>query len=230
MAEKKTTKKETGKKDSTKKTTKQTTKKSVDMTTPVTTADETGLELTEKMVQEDIVSDETTYKDEVIDASNMSTEELESLFKTMKDGDEVFVGTPTNELKGDEADVDLDQPLIDFQENKEIEVKQSVVEEEVCEKMITDHPEEEVCTTDAGNQEVELTPGQVFSEDKEMANDITNILNGLTGVKASKHIDEKPEKKTEDKSTPPKNTTNTEEKNYYSEQFSRSWGGVMYDY
>ena len=77
-------------------------------------------------------------------------------------------------------------------------------------------------------------PEGKFTEDPEMVNDITNILNGLDGVKANKLDGEEQPKveKVEEKNEPvsPKNMTNTEEKNYYSEQFSRSWGGVMYDY
>lgn len=77
-------------------------------------------------------------------------------------------------------------------------------------------------------------PEGKFTEDPEMVNDITNILNGLDGVKANKlDGDEQPKvEKAEEKKeqVSPKNMTNTEEKNYYSEQFSRSWGGVMYDY
>ena len=38
---------------------------------------------------------------------------------------------------------------------------------------------------------------------------------------------EKEEKPVEKHGSTP---VNTEEKNYYSEQFSRSWGGIMYDY
>lgn len=120
-----------------------------------------------------------------------------------------------------------------FEEKKEIEPKDSVVEAEECEvPPLTDDHDAEACTPEV-NQEIE-TPEPLFKSDKKMVNDITNILNGIDGVKASKlgadaEVEEEVvETKKENKS--PKNMTNTEEKNFYSEQFSRSWGGVMYDY
>lgn len=118
-----------------------------------------------------------------------------------------------------------------FGEKNEIEPKESVVESEKCETNDTDDHDAEACTPEA-NQEIE-TPAPMFTSDKEMVNDITNILNGLDGVKAEK-IGDEPENASEPEEKPErtsgKNTTNTEEKNYYSEQFSRNWGGVMYDY
>ena len=182
------------------KASKQAKPKAVDMVTPVTPADETGLELTEEMVQEPVITEDVV---EVV------------------------------EPKGDEALVDPNEPMIDFQEDKEIEQDKKVVEEEACETIVTDHPEEEVCTTDAQNQELEVAQEPLFHEDKKMVNDITNILNGIDGVKASKigedDEDEEPgDVKMNGKGQPA--NTNTEEKNYYSEQFSRNWGGVMYDY
>ena len=126
--------------------------------------------------------------------------------------------------------VSEDEPMVDFQEDKNIEPKQSVVEEEVCEKEDHDDHEQDACMQEQ-NQELE-TPEPMFKGDKEMVNDITNILNGIDGVKASK-LDPDVEEEIEIEDTRKvsgKNTTNTEEKNYYSEQFSRNWGGVMYDY
>ena len=123
-----------------------------------------------------------------------------------------------------------EEPMVDFQEDRNIEPKQSVVEEEVCDKEEHDDHEQEACMQEQ-NQELE-TPEPLFKGDKEMVNDITNILNGIDGVKASKldpDVEEKDEVE-EERKVPAKNTTNTEEKNYYSEQFSRNWGGVMYDY
>lgn len=197
MAKKETT---TKKATAPKKASKQAKPKAVDMVTPVTPADETGLELTEEMVQEPVITEDVV---EVV------------------------------EPKGDEALVDPNEPMIDFQEDKEIEQDKKVVEEEACETIVTDHPEEEVCTTDAQNQELEVAQEPLFHEDKKMVNDITNILNGIDGVKASKigedDEDEEPgDVKMNGKGQPA--NTNTEEKNYYSEQFSRNWGGVMYDY
>lgn len=197
MAEKKTT---TKKATTPKKASRQAKPKAVDMVTPVTPADETGLELTEEMVQEVIISDEA-----------------------------VIVEAP----KGDEAFVDPNEPMIDFQEDKEIEQDKKIVEEQACETVVTDHPEEEVCTTDAQNQEIEVAQEPLFKEDKKMVNDITNILNGIEGVKASKIGAEVEEEEIGDVKMKGKGqpaNTNTEEKNYYSEQFSRNWGGVMYDY
>ena len=55
MAEKKTTTKKT---TAPKKASKQAKPKAVDMVSPVTPADETGLELTEKMKMQEVVSDE----------------------------------------------------------------------------------------------------------------------------------------------------------------------------
>ena len=168
------------------------------MVTPVTPADETGLELTEEMVQEVIVSDEA-----------------------------VIVEAP----KGDEALVDPNEPMIDFQEDKEIEQKESVVEGEKCDKVDLDDHTQDACPPEA-NQELE-TEEPLFKEDKKMVNDITNILNGIEGVKASKIGAEVEEEEIGDVKMKGKGqpaNTNTEEKNYYSEQFSRNWGGVMYDY
>lgn len=94
-------------------------------------------------------------------------------------------------------------------------------------------PDEEVCTADVPNQELEPSEEPVFKEDKAMVNDITNILNGIDGVKASKleEDEEVDEEVVEETGTVKgKNMTNTEKKNYFSEQFSRNWGGVMYDY
>ena len=185
MAEKKTAKKAS----------KQAKPKAVDMVTPVTTADETGLELTETMVQEPMV------------------EELEN---------------PSTDAIMQAPD---DAELV-FEEKKEVAPKKSVVETEECETVVTDDHDAEACTPEH-NQELE-TPEPMFKEDKVMVNDITNILNGLDGVDAKKigledevFEEEKEEKKPRNTS---KNTTNTEEKNYFSEQFSRNWGGVMYDY
>ena len=123
-----------------------------------------------------------------------------------------------------------EEPMVDFQEGRNIEPKQSVVEEEVCDKEEHDDHEQDACMQEQ-NQELE-TPEPLFKEDKEMVNDITNILNGIDGVKASK-LDQDVEEEDEieeERKVPAKNATNTEEKNYYSEQFSRNWGGVMYDY
>ena len=94
-------------------------------------------------------------------------------------------------------------------------------------------PDEEVCTADVPNQELEPSEEPAFKEDKAMVNDITNILNGIDGVKAEKldgdkEVDEEVVEETG--TVKGKNMTNTEEKNYFSEQFSRNWGGVMYDY
>ena len=129
---------------------------------------------------------------------------------------------------------DADAELV-FEDIKEIEPKETTVESEKCEEPpVTNDHEAEACTPEH-NQEVE-TPEPMFKEDKVMVNDITNILNGLDGVRARKlgaaaEEEEKAKEKSEEKhSVAGKNTTNTEEKNYYSEQFSRNWGGVMYDY
>lgn len=174
MAEKKTTKK---------KATKQANPKAVDMVSPVTPADETGLELTETMVQELVVGDDV---------------------------------------------IDPNEPVVDYHEDKNITPKKSVVEEEECEKTVTDDPDAEACQPEK-NQEIE-TPEPLFKEDKVMVNDITNILNGLDGVKASKIGEEPSEEEEKRAAEKTKHNVNTEEKNYYSEQFSRAWGGVMYDY
>lgn len=191
MAEKKTTSK---KETATKKASKQTKPKAVDMVSPVDTADEMGLELTEKMVMEPIVSDDANEEIE-----NPSTEEI----MQAKDDAELV-----------------------FEDNKDVMPIENAVEAEKCDKKdVCDQPCEVV-----ENQELE-TPEPLFTSDKEMVNDITNILNGIDGVKASKIGEEdKKEEKEEKSATPHKNTTNTEEKNYYSDQFSKSWGGVMYDY
>ena len=210
MAEKKTTTKKT----TTKKASKQAKPKAVDMVSPVTPADETGLELTEKMKMQAVADD--------------------NVQETVIESDDLALNNPSFDLgpKGDEEFVDLNEPMIDFQEDKHIEPKQSVVEEEVCEKENHDDHEQDACMQEQ-NQELE-TPEPLFKEDKAMVNDITNILNGIDGVNASKlgkYAEEELAEK-EEKVAPVagKNTTNTEEKNYYSEQFSRNWGGVMYDY
>lgn len=199
MAEKKTTTKKT---TAPKKASKQAKPKAVDMVSPVTPADETGLELTEKMKMQEVVSDE------VIELENPSTDAI----KQAPDDAELV-----------------------FEDIKEIELKETTVESEKCEEPpVTDDHEAEACTPEH-NQEVE-TPEPMFKEDKVMVNDITNILNGLDGVRARKlgaaaEEEEKAKEKSEEKhSVSGKNTANTEEKNYYSEQFSRNWGGVMYDY
>lgn len=210
MAEKKTTTKKT----TTKKASKQAKPKAVDMVSPVTPADETGLELTEKMKMQAVADD--------------------NVQETVIESDDLALNNPSFDLgpKGDEEFIDLNEPMIDFQEDKHIEPKQSVVEEEVCEKENHDDHEQDACMHEQ-NQELE-TPEPLFKEDKDMVNDITNILNGIDGVNASKlgkYAEEELAEK-EEKAAPVagKNTTNTEEKNYYSEQFSRNWGGVMYDY
>lgn len=199
MAEKKTTTKKT---TAPKKASKQAKPKAVDMVSPVAPADETGLELTEKMKMQEVVSDE------VIELENPSTDAI----KQAPDDAELV-----------------------FEDIKEIEPKETTVESEKCEEPpVTDDHDAEACTPEH-NQEVE-TPEPMFKEDKVMVNDITNILNGLDGVRARKlgaaaEEEEKAKEKSEEKhSVAGKNTTNTEEKNYYSEQFSRNWGGVMYDY
>jgi hypothetical protein len=210
MAEKKTTTKKTP----TKKASKQAKPKAVDMVSPVTPADETGLELTEKMRMQAVADD------------NFGVAEIET--------ENLSLNNPSFDQgpKGDEELLDLNEPMIDFQEDKNIEPKQSVVEEEVCDKENHDDHEQDACMQEQ-NQELE-TPEPLFKEDKAMVNDITNILNGIDGVNASKlgkYAEEELAEK-EEKAAPVagKNTTNTEEKNYYSEQFSRNWGGVMYDY
>ena len=196
MAEKKTTKKTTA----SKKAAKQSKPQAVDMVSPVTPADETGLELTEKMVMQEVVSDD------VIELENPSTDAI----KQAPDDAELV-----------------------FENKKEIEPKETTVEREKCEEPpVTDDHDAEACSEGARNQELDLNPEPMFKEDKVMVNDITNILNGLDGVRARK-LDtdaEEEEKKEEKQAVNGKNTTNTEEKNYYSEQFSRNWGGVMYDY
>ena len=199
MAEKKT-------KNAPKKATKQAKPKAVDMTTPTTPADETGLELTEKKVNE-VIEDEVKISQNEENNEVLAEEQEEKVAETQDDAD------------FDYTDYD-----------KEIKPKESAVESEECEKEITDDHDTEACTPEA-NQELE-TPEPLFKEDKDMVNDITNILNGVDGVKAKKITHEcedepKEEKKVEKHGS---STTNTEEKNYYSEQFSRSWGGVMYDY
>lgn len=194
MAEKKTTtKKTTGKKAS-----KQANPNAVDMVTPVTPADETGLELTEERVQEQMVSDDVI-------------EELEN------------PSTDTIMQAPDDAE-------LVFEDIKEIEPTEKAVETEPCEKVVTDDHDVEPCNPEA-NQELDFQE-PTFKEDKEMVNDITNILNGLDGVSARKigSEEDKVEEKEEKTVSSHKNTTNTEEKNYYSDQFSRTWGGVMYDY
>ena len=186
MAEKKTTKKAAPKKAS-----KQANPKAVDMVSPVTTADETGLELTETRVSE-----------EIEELENPSTTEITQL---------------------------PDDAELVFEDRKKIAPKKSVVESEECEKVVTDDQNAEVCQPEV-NQEIE-TPEPIFKEDKEMVNDITNILNGLDGVSARKIGETEEENDIEEKKrTQHKGNVNTEEKNYYSDQFSRSWGGVMYDY
>ena len=191
MAEKKTEKKAA----SSKKATKQANPKAVDMVSPVTPADETGLELTEERVSEELVSN-----DVLEELENPSTEE--------------FTQSPT------------DAEVV-FETSEVVMPTEKAVEAESCEKKDED---DEPCDV-VENQELEIQENP-FTGDDEMVNDITNILNGLDGVKANKvgeeekveDVIEKKEKQS------PKNVTNTEEKNYYSEQFSRSWGGVMYDY
>lgn len=188
MAEKKTTKKTT----ETKKASKQAKPKAVDMVSPVNTADETGLELTETMVMEEL--------------ENPSTDEI----KQAPDDAELV-----------------------FEDIKTIEPTEKAVEAEACNKVNKDDHDAVPCEP-AINQELEI-PEPMFKEDPTMVNDITNILNGLDGVKASRitgeeEVEEEVAKEDKEKSNSAKNTVNTEEKNYYSEQFSRSWGGVMYDY
>jgi len=200
MAEKKTTTKKTA----SKKASKQANPNAVDMVTPVTPADETGLELTEQRVSEEIVGDDT-----VEELVNPSTDEI-------------------TQLPGDAEIV--------FEDMKTVEPKKSVVDADECETVVTDDHDAEACNEGERNQELDLNPEPMFKEDKEMVNDITNILNGLDGVTARKigvaaEEEEKAKEKSEEKhSVVGKNTTNTEEKNYYSDQFSRAWGGVMYDY
>ena len=199
MAEKKT-------KSAPKKATKQAKPKAVDITTPTTPADETGLELTEKKVNE-VIEDEVKISQNEENNEVLAEEHVEKVVETQDDAD------------FDYTDYD-----------KEIKPKESAVETEECEKEITDDHDAEACTPEV-NQELE-TQEPLFKEDKDMVNDITNILNGVDGVKAKKITHEgedepKEEKKAEKHGS---STTNTEEKNYYSEQFSRSWGGVMYDY
>ena len=209
MAEKKTT----AKKTTTKKASKQAKPKAVDMVSPVTPADETGLELTEKMTMQQVA-------DENVELAASEPEDMTLANPSFDQGP-----------KGDEEFVDLNEPMIDFQEDKNIEPKQSVVEEEVCEKENHDDHEQEACSEGARNQELDLNPEPLFKEDKVMVNDITNILNGIEGVRASKLGKDLEEEIEEEKpAVSGKNITNTEEKNYYSEQFSRNWGGVMYDY
>ena len=120
---------------------------------------------------------------------------------------------------------DPDDGELVFDDNKDVTPEEKVVETEECDVEVDGQSYETV-----ENQEIESS---AFESDPEMVNDITNILNGLDGVKANKigeeeeHVEEPVEKK---EKTAGKNMSNTEEKNYYSEQFSRSWGGVMYDY
>ena len=211
MAEKKTT----AKKTTTKKASKQAKPKAVYMVSTVTPADETGLELTEKMTMQQVA-------DENVELAASEPEDMTLANPSFDQGP-----------KGDEEFVDLNEPMIDFQEDKNIEPKQSVVEEEVCEKENHDDHEQDACPAGERNQELEPNPEPLFKEDKVMVNDITNILNGIDGVNASKlgkYAEEELAEKEEKAPVAGKNTTNTEEKNYYSEQFSRNWGGVMYDY
>lgn len=224
MAEKKTT---TKKAATTKKASKQANPKAVDMVSPVATADETGLELTETRVNEAIMSDET------IDAEAEMNEPLEKeLTKqteaAFKDDVEELENPSTDEIKQAPDDAELV-----FEDIKTIEPTEKAVEAEACNKVNKDDHDAVPCEP-AVNQELELQEPK-FKEDPAMVNDITNILNGLDGVKASKitgeeDVEEELEKEEKEKPVSHKNTTNTEEKNYYSEQFSRSWGGVMYDY
>ena len=62
-------------------------------------------------------------------------------------------------------------------------------------------------------------------EDKEMVNDITDLINGLSGI----HSGDKPAKtaKAEQVEEKPKNLT---EKDKFGKMFSNTWGGVIYDY
>ena len=197
MAEKKTTTKKT----TSRKASKQANPNAVDMVTPVTPADETGLELTEERVQEQMVSD-----DVIEELENPSTDTIKQ--------------------------VPDDAELV-FEDMKTVEPKKSVVEADECETVITDEHDAEACNDGERNQELDLNPEPMFKEDKEMVNDITNILNGLDGIVARKiggEENKEEEEKEEKSAVSHKNTTNTEEKNYYSDQFSRAWGGVMYDY
>lgn len=146
--------------------------------------------------------------------------------------EEVETPSPeTEEIENPSTDAIMQSPNdaeLVFNEKAEIAPKESVVESEECEKIITDDQEAEACTPEV-NQEIE-TPEPVFKEDEDMVNDITNLLNGLDGISSWK--------KSQDSTTPgeggkdkkdTKRPVNTEEKNIYSEQFSRSWGGVIYD-
>lgn len=147
---------------------------------------------------------------------------------------EVEIESESEDIENPSTDAIMQSPEdaeLVFEEKKEIEPKKNAVKAEECKIVVTDEQDAEVCSPEP-NQEVE-TPEPIFKEDEEMVNDITSILNGLDGVQAGKiggeeKLEEKEEKK--DATTTGKNTTNTEEKNYYSDQFSRSWGGVMYDY
>lgn len=151
---------------------------------------------------------------------------------------EFEVKAETEDIQNPSTDAIMQSPddvELVFEQKKEIEPKESAVEAEKCElPPVTDDHDAEVCTPEQ-NQEVE-SPAAMFTEDVDMVNDITNILNGIDGVKAkkldgeAKKEEEKKEEVEKKAGTSPKNMTNTEEKNFYSEQFSRSWGGVMYDY
>ena len=121
-----------------------------------------------------------------------------------------------------------DDPEVVFENVSDIEPEDGkFVEGEQCEEEpVTDHQEEEVYKQET-NQELDI-PEPMFKPDDVMVNDITNILNGLDGVRANR-IGEEPEKEAKKPELKPETKINTEEKNYYSDQFSRSWGGVMYD-
>jgi hypothetical protein len=126
--------------------------------------------------------------------------------------------------------VDLGEPMVDFREDMKVETREVADDAAECaEPVDMDDHSQDACMQER-NQEIE-TVEPAFEKDDEMVNDITNILNGLDGVNARRLGDgSSVEEETEPRPAAGKNMTNTEEKNYYSEQFSKSWGGVVYDY
>jgi hypothetical protein len=161
----------------------------------------------------------------------MAEKEKKTKNKAAKQADAKAVDMTTPTTPADETGLELTEEKVNEVIEDEVKISQKEETDEVLAEKHAEEPETEEHEEESETEEHAEEPEPVFKEDKEMVNDITNILNGLDGVSAKKIGDGDKEETDEEKTAAPhKNTTNTEEKNYYSEQFSRAWGGVMYDY
>ena len=95
---------------------------------------------------------------------------------------------------------------------------------EILEERPAETPEEEI-EEETEEEAIELID-EPTEEDKEMVEDVVNIINGLSGIRSGdkkKVISTTEEKETER----PLDTAKKEEQ---GQTFSNAWGGVIYDY